>query len=503
MIPPCVKAAKRHAIATGVGLPNDAIDGEKKYFEEDEFRNICPCCGKSMNIKPISICTSNSNMKFMGVGVTMYFDFDYLVSGTMILSFLVLGVYLCVRNYYGDRCQQFEDVEDSEYLCSDYLVSLLSSANYNTKIVDRTEKILGAALIIVCAVFRLIYFAIMKRRIGSLRNQRITPKLYTVMATNIPKDATLSEIEAFFTDSKRLGKEVKIAQITPCYNIGNYIKLLRTKAKLSIKLKIEIRKKSGNNVLGKLQSKLEKVEKKLIPISEEFSIAKNSKKFIGIVFITFEKMGDKDTVLSHLQTNPLKYFFYRTIGMKCLFGAAAPTFKGRVINVRQPYEPHDIIWEHLGHSLGWRIKNYIYIMVVVVLLFLCSFCLIFACKLYVYFYVRTREEGREFQYPKRLVSTTITIIVLTNNVVLAFAMRKLTLSQHPSTFSHFGINYTQRSFIAQFINSGLVMVIANYIVSGNSLADQMWGEESLGNEVLNLLIINGLTIPFQKIFDFL
>lgn len=90
---------------------------QAKFDEDNEvLDDYCPCCNYPIDGDLFPLSCSIRTLNELGEGFPLYYDMMKYVSVTMILAFLIAGVYGLVTNYSADRIEEYDANLDHHFI---------------------------------------------------------------------------------------------------------------------------------------------------------------------------------------------------------------------------------------------------------------------------------------------------------------------------------------------------------------------------------------------------
>lgn len=83
-----------------MGIPN--FYGQQNAFREVE--DICPCCGKSQNLKKLSVTSNTDKLFFLGIGVPLFFHYACFSFVALTLATLIYSIFMTLFHIMGEEC---------------------------------------------------------------------------------------------------------------------------------------------------------------------------------------------------------------------------------------------------------------------------------------------------------------------------------------------------------------------------------------------------------------
>ena len=359
------------------------------------------------------------------------------------ICFAIYGGYAIYKNSKENYCD-VKNIEKEDY-CGAKWKTLTAAGNRDLSEIDKLEKWLASLLLFLLLVIRIIFFRSARKKDCDIDEMNTTPVDYTIMISGLPREMTEQEVIENFADYD-LGDDYKpdIEKINYAYYIGDFVRLTESKGLLEKKIYLENKKENTNKLkVEKYKKNIEEIEKQLSEIQNTLDgkngIPEKAKLFTGICFLTFKTQLDAERVLEKWKVS-----FFGVIALKYLnflrgcFTGTKERIRGKVVEVSEPPEPSDILWENLGTPLGVKLKRRILTAFLTLFLLAFSFFTILGLKYAQYKYI---ESQREDGLVKTGLSLIITSFISAINAILKKVMRWISLSEKYSTMTgyHTGV----------------------------------------------------------------
>jgi hypothetical protein len=164
--------------------------------------------------------------------------------------------------------------------------------------------------------------------------------------------------------------------------------------------------------------------------------------------------------------------------------------------VEEPPEPSDIIWENMGSSSFQKILTRVFTYALSLAILTASFFAI----LYIKKYQIEKVHPLIGAWKKYLSSACIFLVVAFVNAVLHFSLRKISSREMYSTLTGYNSAVARRLSTAKWANSCLVLVMANYMVHGGELKNQIGAPGGLIYDVFFVVAGSAILTPILKLF---
>ena len=483
--PPNVELAIIHGEATKVyaAIPES---------EKNDKRKVCICCGNAYDLQKLSICCNKSELYHLGVGFPMYFEF-VIFSGVLIVIMLaVSGVYNIVTNVLEHDCEINADWSSSNnmycYYNKIHFISLVNKRFSSFQLLVNDWLNLGAVVLMILS-FQ-IYRRQSKLTIQEVDNWLQTPSDFTVMISNLPKDAKDDEIKDFFEKQLFENNEVQVAKIVRGYDIGKYITSQRRKTALQALLA----NKDVKDRL-KLEKEYKTVKKEVDDIEDQSGKGLEASTY---AFVTFEKEEQAQKALKQLSFTSLIQNFFFIIGCYSCF--SGKKFRNQVrLNVSRAPEPSDIIWENLGtpHSEK-RKRRFITNIVSAIVIIICGAILIgvnIGKNKLTEFKGNSTDKYNAKTIAIQVLSVLIAFLISILNTSLKLSTRKFASYEHHSTYTNYFVSVAQRLSLTTFINTAITVLVTAYIL------EILWKEGGLLTNIFIILLIAVILGPVFSIMN--
>lgn len=330
--------------------------------------------------------------------------------------------------------------------------------------------------------------------------------------------------------------DLKIKYINMCYNLGNYIelrdkyekckeKIFKTKNDPTIRdinskngahlddvfyysfpLKVKCIKKKGKS-LKELQKQKEKLEGKIEEESQKIQIITENN-FTGYMFISFDKIKDKETILKEYPNNffdlmislikNIKYY----ICCCCVGRGEKIRFdKIRGINVEDPPEPEDLYWENFRYNSTNRVIRILLVFLVSLIIIAISFIIVL---LFTVWQNKLLDDNKKLNlFVKYLLSLIITIVISILNLVLEVLLTKFTFLEKHLSRTNFYLSLSIKITILTFFNSAIIPLISKEIGVKKKIGYQFNIDRNnlLVSDMFILFVVNAIVSPLLWAFN--
>lgn len=304
--------------------------------------------------------------------------------------------------------------------------------------------------VIVLCVAKYIFFYYVVRKFKAHNDAFSTAADYT-LCIHIPRVVQLqteadidSEIDYQINKFKRdEDKRIKFLKKSLIFDTKEHVQLIQEKLAVGRLLRIAHLKKDKK--IDKLESQRAEIVERIKGIRAEYRRNPFSN-FTRWCFVTFSTQEDTQTV-------------YRRNGTRFRWIHKSPNFQ------RAP-EPPDVFWENWGLNYGQRLKRRLVSLAVTLTIICLDFGLILGAK-----YAQVRADKLESKVATFFINQTISIMVTICNFIISAAIIRLAEYESHRTIGDFYTAIVWKSTYSAFINTALVVLIANRVAK----EDPTWG----------------------------
>jgi len=465
-------------ISCRVGIPVDV--------EHDGVIDVCPCCGSPFDNQLIPLCENHNKLDFLGPGFPLFYEFLIFCIICILLLFFIQGIYGLATNANGNACH-LANVNKNAVSCSENGINRYSWFNKEER--DDIQSILNLfstfALLIVLNIFKCRHKAVEMK----LDNDILSPSDYTLQVSELPVKEKEEDIQNFF-ETCIPNRTIKISKIVMAYFVEDYVNLKTRKDELiskqsNLMSNIVHTEKKKNQIQPILRKKKEDVDKELVVIQEKIDEFEKecredaADKFCGVVFISLQREDDQDAFLKFWQRS-----FFQTILlliMSKLLKNHPKTYKGKIITVARAPEPTDVIWQNLGYTSLYRFKAYFKTNLATAFALMACGGAVFGINLA---QVTIHNENKSNQEIVHFFGILAAVFLSVVNILLEIVVKKLVKYQikmfisinlnlfsleKMDNYTDFNISLTEKLAMAQFLNTAIIIFVANYVVSGDDI----------------------------------
>ena len=333
--------------------------------------------------------------------------------------------------------------------------------------------------------------------------------------------------------------DLKINNINMCYNLGNYIDLRDDYEKCLIKIFrikndpkiININLKKGNLFQNRyyyyfpldfiwikcfyLKGKpLITLQKQKIDLEKQIKFeAENiqiicEKNFTGYMFISFNRIKDKEIILKRYPNKFFDMMIYYIKNIKyylcccCLSKGEKIKFnKIKGITVEDPPEPEDLVWENFKYSSRKRVCRIILVFAICIVII--GFSLLIVLGFTVLQNNITKDKKKINLFVKYLLSIAITIVITIIDALLCVILEKLTYIEKHLSRSNYQLSLSIKLAIFTFFNSGIIPLISKHLIidKRENFDYNIDRNNLLVNDMFILFIVNAFLAPLSWTFN--
>ena len=371
------------------------------------------------------------------------------------------------------------------------------------------------------------------------RKQRENPKYYNQSKILVENTEDFIEFVDNYIKSDKSLNELKINNISMCYNFGNYMelrdKLEECKLKIfKIKNDQRIIKKNmekgylfqkryyynmplsfigiycinwKDKTLDDLESLKDDLDKKIKNEVLNFEILTEAN-FTGYMFVSFNYIKDKEIFLerypNHFADKVIDLFKNIKFYLCCCCvgkGERIKFNKLKGIDVDDPPEPEDLYFENFKYSKGQRIFRIFIFFLLCLLIIAVSFAIIL---LFTYWQDKITESGKDINlFVKYLLSILITLIVTGINEVLSFVSTIFTKLERHLSRTNYYLSLSLKIAVFTFFNSAIVPLIAKEFVVKRKINNEYNIDRNnlLVNDMFVMFLVNAIVTPILWIVN--
>ena len=320
---------------------------------------------------------------------------------------------------------------------------------------------------------------------------------------DFPKDKEINIFEGFnhflkkkiCTNSK--GDEFNIYRINICYKINEFMKIEEEIQELKKKIykikhqKYQIKKNERLNlskddrryfynpgfdfcncgicenfqILSDIKKEKENLESQLKGLlSQTENLTEEN--FSGVVFVTFNNIGEKEKILEPYPKNVIMTIFVWIKNLKYFLCCCCVSkserdqfFLKRNVRIKEAPEPEDVIFENLQYSAFERLFR-------TILVYFLSLIMIFVCFIIILFLndfqIKKLKNNSNNFVIKYGISISITLIISILNTIFQFILEYLTKKEKQYCNTDYYLSFSIKLTIFTFLTSGIIPLISSY-----------------------------------------
>ena len=194
--------------------------------------------------------------------------------------------------------------------------------------------------------------------------------------------------------------------------------------------------------------------------------------FTGYMFVSFNKIKDKEIILAQYPHNFFDMILYFLRNIKYYLFCCCISKDDRIrfrrakgIDVYDPPEPEDVIWENFRYTARERGIRTLVVFLVCLLIMALSFAIVFGLT-FAQDYLYDDERGTKSTniFLKYLISLAITIVINIINTCIKLVLEKLTYLEKQISTSNYILSLSIKITIFTFLNSAIVPLLSKHIV---------------------------------------
>lgn len=102
---------------------------------------------------------------------------------------------------------------------------------------------------------------------------------------------------------------------------------------------------------------------------------------------------------------------------------------------------------------------------------------------------------------KTVISIVISFLISVINTILGMVLRTLSYKEKYETKTSYNISLAKRIAFAQFLNTGILIVLTNILIHGDGLKDKIWSDKGLSNDAAFIMVFNIFSPPLSSFLD--
>ncbi|KRX03843.1 hypothetical protein PPERSA_04638 [Pseudocohnilembus persalinus] len=509
---PCnIEKAKKHARAKRVRKPLSVQDSKLDPSQ------ICECCGYRESNQQLGFCDDLNELGFLGPGIPLYFQF---IKGCICLLFIticIFGITNTVFNLQGDACK---DEEITGQVCELNYISMFSFANKkNDMDKAKIQSIMNFATVFCLILGIHVYRRQNKREELELDASLVSPSDFAAELSNLPPNVTQARIidmlEIWWNNFKKKTEQEKqmnfrkdvIKDIAIAYDLTEFYQHMEKKNHLELKIrqtkyyfnkKNEYPKDMNQEKLQEMIKEANSLKQKINDLSEKAEKEDGSIATANVAFVSFSEQNILDQFDNNLKQGWVIMLLKR---LQFTFLRIRPSgvliMDNYIVKADRAPEPSDIKWENCGAKNKF-LKRFLTYFVTFVLLG-CCFGIIFLLNKVQYDSNEKNQDkiditSRVIQY---ILSICVSFVVVFINGCLTIFIKRFSAKESRSTETHLNVSIAEKLTIAQFTNTALLTLAANFIIS----VDDVWSDNGLIVDIFYIAIVQAVLFPFNNYFS--
>ena len=231
----------------------------------------------------------------------------------------------------------------------------------------------------------------------------------------------------------------------------------------------------------------------------------SDKNFANVVFVSFSTISEQEQFLKKYSKNffeKIIYFFKNIFAIICkCCKDKEKEFKNindinKIVEVTPAPEPDDIIFENLNTTNTSRFFLVLLNTLISFLIIALSFTIIVLLTM-----AQDKINDLSFgekNYSKYAVSLAMTIIISIVNILFELILEILTKKEHHISLTNFNLSFSVKLSICTFVNSAIVPLISNIIVSSKK---HEIDSDLLVSNMLTMFAVNSIVSPLMWTFN--
>jgi hypothetical protein len=152
----------------------------------------------------------------------LFFDYSWFIMVSLIVAYLVYGIYATINFTSGDFCEEQERIQPG--YCGARWKTQISAGNVAFFDINGYEKMCACFLFFFMFLVRIYFFRKARKKDVILDSEHTTPNDFTVKLSGLPKNSTEQEVIDTFNNYKlKDGSSVKVKKVNFAYYIGDFM----------------------------------------------------------------------------------------------------------------------------------------------------------------------------------------------------------------------------------------------------------------------------------------
>ena len=247
-----------------------------------------------------------------------------------------------------------------------------------------------------------------------------------------------------------------------------------------------------------IQKEIKKLENELKVLLEQTeNLTKEN--FSGVVFVTFENIGEVERIMAPYPKNLLMTIFVWIRNLKYFLCCCCVDkserdlfFLKRNVAVDVAPEPEDVIFENLQYSAFQRLfRTLLVYFLSIIIIFFCFIIILFLNDVQI---EKTKNNSNNFVI-KYGISISITLVISILNTIFQFILETLTKNEKHISNTDYYLSFSIKLTIFTFLTSGIIPLISSYYHSQSKY-------DLLLTNMLTLFLSNSILTPIMWSLNF-
>jgi len=212
------------------------------------------------------------------------------------------------------------------------------------------------------------------------------------------------------------------------------------------------------------------------------------------MFISFDKIKDKETILKEYPNNFFDLMISLIKNIKfyiccCCVGKGEKIKfnKLRGINVEDPPEPDDLYWENFRYNSSNRVIRILLVFLASLIIIGISFVIVL---LFTVWQNKLLDDNKKLNlFVKYLLSFIITIVISVLNLVLEVLLTKFTFLEKHLSRTNFYLSLSIKITILTFFNSAIIPLLSKEIGVKKKIGYQFNIDRNMRNKIIQMKAI--------------
>lgn len=312
----------------------------------------------------------------------------------------------------------------------------------------------------------------MKRHQRFLETNFAAVQQFSLQAQHLPKHLTTFEIKEFVEGLKK--ERYSCYSVNKVYDIYEFYQKIRESFKIDNKIKdLQKREKTEQRSYKRMIERKIKIENELKQIESNY-ISNKDQFFTGKAFIIFRYRTQRNE-------------FYQRFKRGVHFSKSHKVF------FVKPESPTDIFWENYEFPTAKKLfRRFLSV------LFALVYIVAGGVAITVLKFAQLKSANSLNIFVVYVLAFVISLIIGFVNYTLRIASYETSFYEKHSTYFRFETSYLGKMLIFFFLNTTIVILIAQLLVEDFS---QFYKQNGLGNQLAVLMLVNAFGVPLLTFFD--